>query len=191
MNFHSHLLLFLDRNFLITILPACMLTLFQSQIENSQTYHKYNAWEQFLIKIRCKRPSARCASATKPSGALSFRQEMTAAPTLRKRPLDLNHFDFIFPENGMLQTSQLARQIIFSLFLLRPWHDFLPPFKLSSLESGSDFLELISKYDISASYDLETIKKNCAISLRSKNTSMMWKAIERSCGFESRLSMLF
>lgn len=83
------------------------------------------------MSIRCKKPSERCASATKPSGAFSFRQDITAAPTLRKRPLDLNHFDsseYCVWCNGstgpVLQTLQFTQQATLSEFFGRPHHGF-------------------------------------------------------------------
>lgn len=96
--------------------------------------------------MRCIKPSERCASTTKPSGALSFLQAITAAPMLRKLPLDLDHFVSPGCEQGVvvLQTLQLTRHTTFSDFFgfqngrLRP-----PKFPLS-------FASSTSKYAISA-----------------------------------------
>lgn len=58
---------------------------------NYENYHRYIARGQSLINMRCKKPSERCASTTKPSGALSLRFDIKAAATLRKHPFDFFH----------------------------------------------------------------------------------------------------
>ena len=73
------------------------------------------------------RPSARCAFAATPFGALSFRQDITAAPMLMKEPLECFHLE-PFSEgyidnndlssiseksNPFMQILQLEPQIIF------------------------------------------------------------------------------
>lgn len=82
---------------------------------------------------RWRKPSERCASATRPSGALSLRHEMTAAPTLRKCPSDQTHFWFshivlelsatssgFCPDvEASLHTKQFVLQIILRGFFQR------------------------------------------------------------------------
>lgn len=116
-----------------------------------------------MISIRCKKPSERWASATKPSGALSFRLDITAAPTLRNCPLDLTHFESRTCPVGtwtgfVLQTLHFARQITRSDFLVRLQNAFpllLPPKLWPALDVV--FSDLISRYATSASYDLKEI----------------------------------
>lgn len=125
-------------------------------------YHRYKAWGQSLINMRWRKPSERCASATKPSGAFSFLQEITAAPTLRNRPLVLDHFVSPACEKGVVwepsvdgwiglvqQMLQLARHITFSdLFGLQNARLRMPRLPLSEVEFISS--DLTSKYAISA-----------------------------------------
>lgn len=112
--------------------------------------HRYNGRGQSLMSRRWRKPSERCASATKPSGALSLRHEMTAAPTLRKRPFDQTHFGFLqiirelsgiaSPEfcpdvEVSLHIEQFVRQMIFrevffdeiAVFILHLQHSLLMP----------------------------------------------------------------
>lgn len=121
--------------------------------------------------MRWRKPSERCASATKPSGAFSFLQEITAAPTLINRPLHFTHLFVSEFKWGVrlqisvaslfgisLQTLQLIRQIHLSDLrgAFNPHNMLLSRFFLGFGMVSSDST---SRYDISASYDL---KKTCS-----------------------------
>jgi hypothetical protein len=71
------------------------------------------------MRRRWRKPSDRCASATKPSGARSLRHEMTAAPTLRKRPLDQTHFGFsqTVLELSVISSTELRPDVEASLHM--------------------------------------------------------------------------
>lgn len=140
--------------------------------------------------MRCRKPSERCASATRPSGALSFRQEIMAAPTLRKLPLDFNHLCSSGSEEGasggtlvdtqllfVLQVLQLTRQTTLSDFLGRSHRPYLLLATVSEL--ALVFSDLTSRHATSASYDLNEYNKfikMISIQLKWKHHKMIGKS---------------
>lgn len=155
---------------------------------------------QSLIRMRCRKPSERCASATKPSGAFSLRHEITAAPTLRKRPLDRNHLEsseymweveatFLSIWEGFkvsLQTTQSTRQTAFFGFLNNLQLRLLPLSGRPLSMIGSS--DLTSRKATSASYDLyHRNKHECFyLSFIIDNVSLKRKVIKRT-GLASKI----
>nr|GMC94364.1 hypothetical protein Iba_chr05bCG11050 [Ipomoea batatas] len=120
--------------------------------------------------LQAGKPSERCASATRPSGALSFRQEIIAPPILRNRPLDFNHLDssefgsseYVSDISCLgdvspafkLHTLQFTRHTILSGFLRRLQYGFFLLTCSPPCSPKFAFFESTSKYATSASYEL-------------------------------------